>query len=121
MKSKTNIGGAISVTGTTLIGIGVLTQLAQFAPNTNVPPGLLALMWYVALAGFIISAIGKGLTAYFSADANEVETIKTQIASVPAAIDTGDTAMLRKSVMENKDATNAPKTTGIPLLDPTKP
>ena len=101
MQSKTNIGGAISVTGTTLIGIGVLTQLAQFAPNTNVPSELLSVMWYVALAGFILSAIGKGLTAYFSADDREVQTLKGQIASVPSAIDTGDTAMLRKSVSNN--------------------
>jgi len=88
MKSKTNIGGAISVTGTTLIGIGVLTQLAQFAPNTNVPSSLLALMWYVALAGFVLSAIGKGVTAYFSADAKDVSEVANKVETVSKAVDT---------------------------------
>jgi hypothetical protein len=88
MKSKTNLGGAISITGTTLIGIGVLTQLAQFAPNTNVPPSLLAAMWYVALAGFIISALGKGVTAYFAADAKDVQEVEAKINNVAQSVDT---------------------------------
>jgi len=117
MKSKTNLGGAIAVTGTTLIGIGVLTQLAQFAPNTNVPPGLLSAMWYVALAGFIISAIGKGVTAYFSADSKDVEAIQRQISAVPAAIDSGNTEQLKKTVAENASAPNTPQ----PLPTPTNP
>ncbi len=63
------------VIGTTLTGAGVLTQLSQLSPTTNIPPLLLTVMWYVALAGFIIGAVGKGITAYFAAD--DVSTPKT--------------------------------------------
>ncbi len=89
MKSKTNIGGAISVTGTTLIGIGVMSQLTQFSTTTNVlSPHQLAALWYVALAGFILSAIGKGVTAYFSADAADVSDVATKVETVAKAVDT---------------------------------
>lgn len=86
MKSKTNLGGAISVTGTTLIGIGVLTQLTQFNTSTNVLSARqLAAMWYVALAGFILSAIGKGVTAYFSADASDVDDISKTVNNIQSS------------------------------------
>lgn len=86
MKSKTNLGGAISVTGTTLIGIGVLTQLTQFNTATNVLSAhQLAAMWYVALAGFILSAIGKGVTAYFSADASDVDDISKTVNNIQSS------------------------------------
>lgn len=83
MKSKTNLGGAISVTGTTLIGIGVMTQLTQFNPSTNVlTPHQLTVMWYIAVAGFVISAIGKGVTAYASADAKDVDDLSKTVNSL---------------------------------------
>jgi class 3 adenylate cyclase len=70
---RTNLGGAVSVTGTTLIGVGVLGNLS--------PGSHSGVLWYIALAGFILSAIGKGLTAVFAADA-------TTVANVAAAVDT---------------------------------
>jgi len=107
MKSKTNLGGAISVTGTSLIGIGVLTQLSQLSPTTNVlSPHQLAALWYVALAGFIISGIGKGLTAYFSADASEVKDVakKTEtVAKAVATINQTGTDSTAKTTAENTD------------------
>jgi hypothetical protein len=72
---KTNLGGAIAVTGTSLIGIGVLTQLTQLSPDVALPHSVLTGMWYVALDGFILSAIGKGVTALFAADASQVDKI----------------------------------------------
>ncbi len=114
MKSKTNLGGAILIAGKTLMGVGVLTQLAQFAPNTNVPPALLSIMWYVALLGFIVSAIGEGFTAYFSADSHDVETLKGQLASVPSAIESGNTEQLRKSVSNNAVTQNNPQPSEAP-------
>ncbi len=77
---RTNLGGAISVTGTTLIGVGLLTQLSQLSPTSNMlTPHQLLVMWYVALIGFIFSAIGKGITALFAADARRVQSLQDQI------------------------------------------
>ena len=43
---QTNLGGAVSVTGTTLIGVGVLAQLTQVAPeNALLTTSHLTLMW----------------------------------------------------------------------------
>lgn len=92
------MGGAISVTGTSLIGIGVLTQLTQLSPDTSsmLTHKQLVVMWYVALVGFVLSAVGKGVTALFAADAAQVKDIQDQMAQVPKAIETGDTTMLTK-------------------------
>jgi len=78
---KTNLGGAISVMGTSLIGIGLLSQLTQLSPNSStlLSPTQLAVMWYIALAGFILSALGKGITALFAADATTVNTIAAAV------------------------------------------
>ena len=73
---RTNLGGAISVTGTTMISIGILTQLTQLSPNTPMPsPGQLKTMWYVALVGFVLSAVGKGFTALFAADSKTLNDV----------------------------------------------
>lgn len=73
---QTNLGGAVSVTGTTLIGVGVLAQLTQVAPeNALLTTSQLTLMWYVALFGFVLSAVGKGMTALFAADAKTVNSV----------------------------------------------
>lgn len=95
---RTNLGGAISITGTSLIGIGVLPQLSQFSPDTAVLSAhQLHALWYVAFAGFILSGIGKGVTALFAADASTVKNIQSQLAQVPQAIDSGDTTQLKKA------------------------
>lgn len=60
---RTNLGGAISVLGTSLIGIGIVPQLAG-APSK-------VLLW-VTVVGFILSAVGKFVTALFAADAKVV-------------------------------------------------
>jgi len=71
---RTNLGGALSVTGTTLIGAGVLGNLSQSRYS--------AILWYVALAGFILSAAGKGLTALFAADAKTVNNVAAAVDKV---------------------------------------
>jgi hypothetical protein len=78
---QTNLGGAISVLGTSLIGVGVLAQASQLSPNSAfiLDSDQLALMWYVALAGFILSAVGKGLTALFAADARTVNNVAAEV------------------------------------------
>lgn len=103
---RTNLGGAISVTGTSLIGIGVLPQLTQLSPNTSstLTPHQLAALWYVALAGFILSGIGKGVTALFAADAAQLKSVQAQLDEVPKAIDSGDTTVLYRTQAQQKDA-----------------
>jgi len=97
---RTNLGGAISVTGTLLISVGTLTQLTQLSLNTYtlLSPNQLAAMWYVALAGFVLSALGKGFTALFAADSTEVARIKNQVNDNTQNIADvkGDTAMIKK-------------------------
>ena len=57
--------------GTTLIGVGVLGNLS---PGTHS-----GVLWYIALVGFILSAIGKGLTAVFAADASTVANVANAV------------------------------------------
>lgn len=92
---RTNIGGAISVTGTSMIGVGILTQLTQLSPTSAVlSPQQLKMMWYVGLAGFVLSCIGKGATAFFAADAKGVAT---ELEDIKSAIRTGDTSIITKA------------------------
>lgn len=70
---KTNLGGAISVTGTTLIGVGIVPQLA------GVPSKILT---GCAIVGFIMSAVGKGVTALFAADASQVKQLTARVENV---------------------------------------
>jgi branched-subunit amino acid permease len=66
MNPKTNLGGALSVTGTALIGAGVLPQIGGYQS---------AALWWLALTGFVLSAVGKGVTAFFAADSTTVNHI----------------------------------------------
>ena len=70
---RTNLGGAVSVLGTSLIGVGVVPQLA------GVPSEFLT---YTAIAGFLLSALGKGLTALFAADASTVKDLGVRVSQV---------------------------------------
>jgi hypothetical protein len=67
---RTNIGGAISVLGTSLIGFGILPQLAG---------GPSRLLYWTAFVGFCLSATGKALTALFAADARQVNVLADQV------------------------------------------
>lgn len=68
---QTNIGGAVGTLGTALIGVGVLGNLTK-GPHA-------ALLWYIALAGFFLSALGKFLAALFSADAKTVNNVAAEV------------------------------------------
>ena len=67
---QTNLGGAIGIVGTSLIGIGIVPQLS------GVPSKFLT---YTAIAGFILSALGRGLTALFAADASTVNNVASAV------------------------------------------
>ena len=76
---KTTIGGAVSVLGTSLIGLGILPQLSGASSK---------LLTYTAFIGFVLSALGKSATALFAADAAKVELIAAQTNINTAAIET---------------------------------
>lgn len=96
---RTNLGGAISIIGAALLGIGLLPQLAQLSPDAKVQLSSFqySLLWYAAFAGVLLGALGKGLTAYFAADAAALKVVQSQMAQVPNAIESGDTTMLKRS------------------------
>lgn len=71
---KTNIGGAVSVLGTSLIGVGVLGNISGGAHS--------GVLWYVALVGFILSGLGKFFTALFAADASQVKDLSARVSNV---------------------------------------
>jgi hypothetical protein len=114
---RTNLGGAISVLGTGLIGISVVPQLAGVASK---------LLLYCTVAGFVLSAVGKAVTALFAADAKSVAVAQTQIAElqlrsniVPNAIESGDTSQLRRAPITPVVAPSAPVVTaGQPATTP---
>ena len=76
---KTNLGGALAVTGSALVGVGLLPQLGQLSSNSPaLTPEQLSTLWYVTLAGIIMSAFGKGITSLFAADSKVVNEIAKQ-------------------------------------------
>lgn len=83
---RTNLGGAISVTGTSLLAVGILPQLSQFSPSTtiNLTPHELDALWFVALAGFVLSGIGKGFTALFAADVTSLKSVSAEVDRINA-------------------------------------
>lgn len=80
------------VLGTTLTGVGVLTQLSQFSSAVVIPPAVLGFMWYVALVGFIIGAVGKFFTAYFAADNADVAAVAKTVDTINQAGPSPDAA-----------------------------
>lgn len=83
MNWRTNLGGAIAITGTSLIGVGVLPQLLPTSTNP-LSSTHLAVLWWVAVGGFVLSAVGKGVSSLFAADA---AVVKDQISTVATAVD----------------------------------
>lgn len=72
---KTNLGGAVSVLGTSLIGIGLVPQVAG-APSK--------FLTWLAVAGFVLSAFGKAITALFAADASSVKNVAAEVDRINA-------------------------------------
>lgn len=81
---RTNLGGAVSTLGTTLIGVGVLGTMDSDERRAG-------LLWWVAFVGFCISAVGKMLTALFAADAVAVKQLTDRVETVE-----GNTATIIK-------------------------
>lgn len=71
----------MSTLGSGLIGLGLLPQFSD-----SIDPEQKAVLWYLALSGYIVNMIGKSLTSLFAADASEVAKIKDQVNGNTAAI-----------------------------------
>lgn len=67
---RTSLGGAIGIFGTSLIGVGVLTHMVSEDPMYK------KLCFWTAFAGFLLTGAGKGMYAFFAADARDVESLK---------------------------------------------
>lgn len=78
---KTTIGGAVSTLGSSLIGLGLLPQFSTVVDSEEK-----AILWYLALAGYIVNIVGKFLTSLFAADATEVARIRDQVNANTAAM-----------------------------------
>jgi TRAP-type C4-dicarboxylate transport system permease small subunit len=61
---KTTLGGALTATGHTLMGVGVIPQLAGAQSKA---------LLYIALAGFILVAAGTFVTGLFAADHSQIQ------------------------------------------------
>ncbi len=85
---KSTIGGAFSAFGTTLMGIGVVPQLAGNPSKT---------LTVFATVGFACTAVGQFLGHLFAADAKTVQDLSAKIDLTTAAVQTGDTSILKKS------------------------
>ncbi len=76
---RTTISAAVTVTGTALVGVGGLTQLNQLNPNSKgMSDSQMVVMWYIMAAGFVLSAVGKGLGLLFAADATVLKDVVQQ-------------------------------------------
>ncbi len=68
---KTNLGGAIAITGTALIGVGIVPQIGGSSYSQ--------FLTILAIIGFVMSAVGKGVAALFAADARMVNNIAAAV------------------------------------------
>ena len=78
--TKTTIGGLLSSIGKALTGAGILAQLTQLMPTSNViPPTILTAIWWITLTGVVLGVVGTVLTAWFAADASTVNNIAAAV------------------------------------------
>ena len=85
---KTTIGGAFSALGTTMMGVGVVPQLAG-SPSK--------MLTGIAIAGFVCNGIGAFLAHLFAADAKDLQTVADYAQQTRAAVMTGDKAGLAQA------------------------
>jgi hypothetical protein len=87
MNWRSTLGGSLSALGKSLIGVGVVPQLAGVSSK---------FLLYVAIAGFLIDAIGSFFAHLFSADAKSLQQLANVVQSNTQALVSGDTTQLRK-------------------------
>ncbi len=69
---RTTIGGALSNFGKALMGAGLLLQTSDAVPDSK------AILWYVALAGLILSCSAGFFTSLFSADSKDLKKVSDE-------------------------------------------
>jgi hypothetical protein len=78
--SKTTIGGLLSSVGKALAGTGILAQLTQLLPASNViPASILLAIWWITLAGVVLGVVGTAMTSWFAADASIVNNVAAAV------------------------------------------
>jgi hypothetical protein len=78
--SKTTIGALLSSLGKALTGTGILAQLTQLMPSSNViPPAILTACWWITLIGVVLGVVGTALTGWFTADASTVNNVAAEV------------------------------------------
>lgn len=75
---QTNLGGAISITGSALLAVGILPQLG----GSSLADSHGEALWWITVAGFILTAIGKGMTALFAADASKLAQLASRVDNI---------------------------------------
>lgn len=85
---RSTLGGAFSAAGTTLMGIGVISQFN--GSSTHLIQG-------ITLAGFILTAAGQFFGHLFAADAKQVAALTDLVNANTDALKTGDTSQLSKA------------------------
>lgn len=75
--SKTSYAGAITVLGTALMGVGIIPQL-EGAPRV--------VLSYIAVTGFVLTALGQALGHLWAADAQTLKDVATEVRANTAAV-----------------------------------
>lgn len=85
---RSTLGGACSAAGTTLMGIGVMSQFNGASSN---------MIRAITLAGFILTAAGQFFGHLFAADAKQVSNLTQLVNANAEALRTGDTSLIAKA------------------------
>lgn len=101
---RSTVGGAFSALGTSLMGVGVIPQLAGNPSKT---------LTIIATVGFVCTAIGQFLGHLFAADAKALQVVNQQVQATTDAMLSGDTTFLRQTQAVTKAI--------VPDPTPTKP
>lgn len=96
---RSTLGGACSAAGTTLMGIGVITQLSGTSSK---------LIQGITLVGFLLTAAGQFFGHLFAADAKTVSDLASQLATTTNAVRTGDTSFLTNPANPNPNPNPSP-------------
>lgn len=84
---RSTLGGAFSALGTTLMGVGIVPQLAGVPSKT---------LLYIALGGFVCTGLGQFFGTLFAADAKTLQDLSDRVDLHEQALKSGDTTLLTK-------------------------
>lgn len=107
---KTTLGGALSATGTALVGVGVVPQLGSGVPSP--------ILTYIALAGFFCTAAGTFFSHLWAADA---DATAAAISSVQQQVTANSTSIISGSPAATLLATKTAPVAATPPVTPPKP